>query len=149
MKLLDPTRVDYIIDDLLEFLTCFNEPSIAQFISQKVVIIVDPYPERNRARQMGRNEDGDALRARLPLYPHAQFIVYYTFARLFGWPLYTVPYTEDGNIDQEKYTQNLEDICNYFGEVGESTIDLNTTFAKPASRFVIDNSYPLKMGVYK
>lgn len=152
----DPKRKETFIEDLLSFVTSFNEPSMAQYVSQKGVVIVDPYPDCNRARQLKRSCDGDALRSRLDMYSYAQFMVYYALARLFGWKLYCVPYTAEHNMDKAKYSVILEEVCAYYGKpktIEGNDVDLEkqrtVRFGKPATTYIIDNSYPKTVGIFK
>lgn len=138
-----------MIKNLISFLTTFNEPTIAQYLTHKVVIFVDPYSERLRERQLSRCTGGDALRARIPMYPYAQFIAYYAIARLFKWKLITVPYSEDGSIDQHKYLENVDEILDYFGEPVTSSGNEFVRYPCPANMYTIDNTVPRSIGIFK
>lgn len=144
----DMNRRDTMIKDLIDFLSSFNEPAIAQYLSHKAVIFVDPYSERLRARQLRRCTDGDALRARIFMYPYAQFIAYYAMARLFKWKLITVPYTSSGEIDQVRYQQDLSSVLEYFGQPQDSGHPF-VQYQCPANLYNIDNKMPKSIGIYK
>lgn len=145
----ETSRDKTMISDLISFLTKFNEPSIAEYLSHKVIIFIDPYSERLRARQLKRCSDGDALRARIPLYPHAQFITYYAMARLFNWKIITVPYTDSGEIDQELYQANVREILEYFDAPKMNQFSDFVPYARPANLYTIDNTVPRSFGIFK
>lgn len=154
MRSCDNSQSAQFIRNMTMFLNSnFNEPSIAQYIQQKGVIFIDPYAELNRARQMNRCEDGDALRARIFMYPIAQFMMYYTMARLFGWKIVCVPYTNDCKFDNEKYEENIEMISNYFGKTPQKnnviTNDLCRKFLKPSGAYTINNTFAKSIGIFK
>ncbi|AYP97904.1 GrBNV gp17-like protein-like protein [Mauternbach virus] len=140
------------VNKMLSFLNAnFNEPSIAQYISQKGLIFIDPYVDLNRSRQLRRCVSGDAHRARIFMYPIAQFMTYYTVARLFGWKVICVPYDVDRNFDNVKYEQNIDLIRNYFGTpTFDDIVDRQVIrFAKPHNNYTIDTLYPKIVGIFK
>ncbi|AQN78638.1 ACH96267.1 GrBNV gp17-like protein [Kallithea virus] len=141
-----------LVYDMFSFFNAnFNEPSIAQYISQKGLIFIDPYVKLNRERQMKRCESGDAHRARIYMYPIVQFMVYYTVARLFGWKVLCVPYDSDRNFDNQRYNENIEIVRQYFGHPAmDECIPLELTrFDKPENNYEIDNYYPKAVGIFK
>lgn len=110
----DPlSSVNYIFSNFLKEL---SDNVVRYHMSHKVVVVIDPYPEKNRLRMLERFTGGDALRARINLYPYIQAIAYYTVARLYRWPVYCVPYTENETFDVERYTgEIIPKIIAYFG----------------------------------
>jgi len=152
MPACSPIDSKSFVYNMLSFLNSnFNEPSIAQYISQKGLIFIDPYVDLNRTRQLNRCESGDSHRARIFMYPIAQFMVYYTVARLFGWKILCVPYDVDRNFDNVKYEQNIDLIRNYFGtpkfdDIIEKQL---IRFAKPYNNYTVDTLYPKIVGIFK
>lgn len=147
------THRDHFIMNMLNFLDSnFNEPAIMEYISQKGVIFIDPYPELNRQRQMNRSESGDAHRARIFMYPIAQFMMYYTIGVLFGWKIICVPYTRDRKFDNDRFNANLNSIIKYFGMPERNDVITNLElkrFAKPSNAYTFDNAYPMANGIFK
>lgn len=149
MSACDPNNKHFLVRNLLSFLNSnFNEPSIAEFITQKGVVFLDPFVAENRARQLARCEDGDPWRGRLEMYTIAQFITYYVAARLFGWKVMCVPYTLDRKIDNERYNKNIKTIIDYFGEPIRTEIP-HVQFSKPSNAYKIDNTFPKSVGIFK
>lgn len=155
MPACDPAQKDVMVDRLFEFINAnFNEPSLVEYISQKGVIFIDPYSHLNQARMLARCTDGDAHRGRINLYPIAQFITYYTIARLCGWSIYCVPYTPDRIFEPSRYITIADELIEYFGE---PTITNKTAFdtlnfiryAKPPNDYPLDNTYPKAVGIFK
>nr|WDA64569.1 GrBNV_gp17-like protein [Oryctes rhinoceros nudivirus] len=145
----NPQNKSTYIRDLFSFLNSnFNEPSIAEYITQKGVIFIDPKSKKNQERQLRRCEDGDPWRARLKLYTVSQFMTYYAVARLFGWKVICVPYTEDGEIDACRYQANIDAIIRYFGSP-KRTGKPYVRFSKPSNFYVIDTVYPKSVGIFK
>lgn len=150
MEACDPKKKSAIVNNMFRFFNAnFNEPSIANFIAQKGVIFIDPYPEKNIARMLARCMDGDAHRARINLYPIVQFIVYYTAARLFGWKVVCVPYdSATRQFKPSKYIQIGNMLQQYFGkpiDTGRKFV----SFAKPPNDYIVNNEYPKEVGIFK
>lgn len=149
MPACNPAKKTTLVDDLMLFLNSnFNEACIAEYISQKGVIFIDPKCRKNRERQRNRCEDGDPWRSRLEMYAPVQFIVYYAAARLFGWKIICVPYTKDETIDDVKYNQNVDEIVNFFGKP-KPTNEPYVRYSKPSDLYIIDNSFAKSVGIYK
>lgn len=148
MPACNPTNGD-MVDSLFSFLNAnFNEPSIAEYIRHKGIVFVDTLSHKNKERQLKRNESGDSYRSRLDLYPLAQFITYYTVARLFGWKVMCVPYDNDCQIDNTKHKQNIETIIAFFGKpilTGKPFVK----FSAPSNSYVFDHAFPKSVGIYK
>lgn len=145
----NPIKREGLIRDLFSFLNSnFNEPSIAEYISHKGVIFVDTNTTQNKERQLKRCEDGDPWRARLDMYPIAQFMTYYVTARLFGWKVICVPYSNDDQIDNVRYNRNIQTIMDYFGKPILTDLPY-VKFSKPSNSYEIDNSYPKSVGIFK
>lgn len=145
----DPKKQKTFIRDLFLFLNSnFNEPAIAEYIRHKAVVFIDPKSTRNKVRQLTRCEDGDSFRGRLMHYTDSQFLAYYVVARLFGWKIICVPYTSDGEIDDEAYKKNVKTIVDFFGKpplTGEPRV----IYDKPSNEYVFDNEFPASVGIYK
>lgn len=149
MEACNPARSNTLISDLLLFLNSnFNETAIAEYITHKGVIFLDPYPIQNKKRQLLRSEDGDSFRSRLAMYATAQFITYYVAARLFGWKIICVPYTKDFKIDNDRYLKNIETVTTYFGEPKSSKVP-PIRFAKPSNLYEADNTFSKSVGIFK
>lgn len=145
----NPRNKKTFVHDLLSFLNSnFNEPSIAEYIQQKGVIFIDPKSDKNKERQLARCEDGDPWRGRLEMYTISQFMAYYVVARLFGWKVICVPYTDDGRIDDVRYKRNIETIVKYFG-VPKPTGRPYVRYSKPSNFYIVDNSYSKSVGIFK
>lgn len=149
MQACNPEKRDNVVIDLLNFInSTFNEPSIAEYISQKGVIFIDPYPKLNSERMLQRCTDGDANRGRIPAYNPIQFISYYAVARLFGWKCYSVPYTVDRIFDPKSYDNIAEELTKFFGSPNPTNESL-VYYNKPKNEFCIDSDYPKSIGIYK
>jgi hypothetical protein len=105
------------------FRKTFTLTSMQYFLKQKFVIILDLSIAGNRDRQLKRNENGDAHRARLPYYALSQIYCYYLVARLFEWPIICVPYVKEtwvNEIPETDWLQYEQVLCpwllSYFGE---------------------------------
>lgn len=143
---LAPTEV---VRELFAFLNDnFNAPAIAEYIRHKGVVFIDPSSIKNKVRQLKRCEDGDPWRARLKYYADVQFITYYTVARLFGWKVICVPYTDAQEIDDVKYAQNIESILAFFGRPVVTGIP-DAAFSKPSNLYTFDFSFPKSVGIFK
>lgn len=150
MPACNPTKVDTVVMDMFRFFNAnFNEPSIAQYITQKGVVFIDPFSKLNAERMLKRCTDGDAHRGRLTLYPTIQFLVYYTAARLFGWKIFCVPYTEDLKFDPIRYVEIADQLQNYFGKPRSTNTLPFVRFSKPANDFEVDNFFPKSVGIFK
>nr|WIE70404.1 unknown [Oryctes rhinoceros nudivirus] len=75
-------------------------------------------------------------------------MTYYAVARLFGWKVICVPYTEDGEIDACRYQANIDAIIRYFGSP-KRTGKPYVRFSKPSNFYVIDTVYPKSVGIFK
>lgn len=143
MDIMDPRRGQHqVVPRMLNlFQWSINEPVAAQFVRSRVAIFIDPLPRENVKRMMERGEGGDCFRSRIKNYPVAQAIAYYTCARLFGWPVFFVPYCRDDNgtgwimdrVEMEKYTHRVSDYFELTGK-GPACPPLNRfRFARPGS----------------
>lgn len=143
MDIMDPKRApQQVVSRMLDmFHWCINEPVAAQFVRSRVAIFIDPLPRENAKRMLQRGEGGDCFRSRIQNYPVAQAIAYYACARLFGWPVFFVPYCrdDDGNgwimdrVEMEKYIHRVSDYFELTGH-GAACPPLNCfRFARPGS----------------
>lgn len=149
MQACDPEKRDNVVIDLLHFINSkFNEPSIAEYISQKGVIFIDPYTKLNSERMLERCAEGDPNRGRIPSYNPVQFISYYAMVRLFGWKCYAVPYTADRKFDPKGYDKIAEELTKFFG-LPKPTNEPLVCYNKPKNEFCINNDYPKSIGIYK
>lgn len=143
-------NIDTLVIEMLKFFNAnFNAPAIANFCSQKGVIFLDPYPDKNKERMLNRNTDGDAHRARIEHYQVAQFMTYLFAALLFGWKIICVPYTSEREFNPSGYDEKVRRISEYFGETG---VNVNTEFvryAKPPNDYDIDSSFAKSIGIFK
>jgi len=155
MPACDEQTGDTLVVNMFQFLTSeFNQLSIMNFISHKGVIFIDPYPNLNRERMRARGTGGDAHRSRITLYPIVQCIVYYTVARLFGWPVYCVPYTGNRIFSPNEYEKICKKLKVYFGEAFPTKYDTapmkkGHIYAKPSNTYIINNVYPKSVGIFK
>lgn len=153
MHICNPKYKNDVIDELKKFINSeFNLASILYYVRQQAVIIIDPYTSCNRKRMQQRGKGGDLFRCRIENLATIQSIVYYSFARLFGWRVYTVPYTEDKQIDQFRYNQIADEIFRYFGMQKKNTNIFDETygkFAKPCGDYTLDFTYAKAVGIYK
>lgn len=142
-------NIDMLIVEMLKFFNAnFNEPAIANFCSQKGVIFLDPYPDKNKERMLKRNTDGDAHRGRIQHYQVCQFMTYFFAALIFGWPIVAVPYNADREFQPSEYNDKIKRISEYFGE----PINIDATFvryAKPPNDYNVDNSFAKAIGIFK
>lgn len=149
MEACDPKKTYTLVDDFFRFLCAnFNEPSIANFITQRGVVFIDPYPLKNLDRLLKRATEGDPHRSRVIQYPHPQFICYYTAARLFGWKVVCVPYNSNGAFEPSQYTKIGQKLQKIFGEPKSTNMPF-VRFAKPLNNYTTDNTYPKAVGIFK
>lgn len=149
MPACNPQRRDSLVGDLLSFInSSFNEPSIAEYITQKGVIFLDPYSRLNQERMLKRCAGGDPNRGRLSMYNPPQFMSYYTVARLFGWKCYAVPYTKERIFNPDGYKKIAVEVEKIFGPP-KSTGTPFVWYNKPKNDFIIDNTYPKSVGIFK
>lgn len=159
-------NADDFIRMLRQFLdSTFNEAAIAAFVAHKALIVVDPFCELNRIRQLRRGEEGDAFRARIPNYSTVQCLGYYAIARLLGYPV-IVPYlrmpptTEEdggggGGGALSPYQFDVQIGCcfarNYFGTPSSCVYSelRRSRYRKPVDGPVPDFSYAVATGFYK
>lgn len=159
-------NADDFIRMLRQFLdSTFNEAAIAAFVAHKALIVVDPFCELNRIRQLRRGEEGDAFRARIPNYSTVQCLGYYAIARLLGYPV-IVPYlrmpptTEEDGGDGgggalSPYQFDVQIGCcfarNYFGTPSSCVYSelRRSRYRKPVDGPVPDFSYAVATGFYK
>lgn len=151
MTACNPKMKNNLVNELFAFLNAhFNEASITGFIQERGVIFIDPYPNLNSKRMMERGQNGDAYRSRLHMYNYAQFITYYTIGRLFGWPIYVVPYNNMREYNPQEYEIYIEEILKYFNEpIKEINMEKFVQFKKPPNNYPIDNTYPISVGIFK
>lgn len=155
MTACNPAQKDIMVDCLFKFINAnFNEPSLVDYISQKGVVFIDPYSHLNQARMLARCTDGDAYRGRINLYPIAQFITYYTIARLCGWSIYCVPYTPDRIFEPSRYITIANKLSGYFGTptiINTEAFDTSkfVRYAKPPNNYPLNNTYPKAVGIFK
>lgn len=155
-------NADDFIRMLRQFLdSTFNESAIAAFVAHKALIVVDPFCELNRIRQLRRSEEGDAFRARILNYSTVQCLGYYAIARLLGYPV-IVPYLrmpptteEDGGAALSPYQFDVQIGCcfarNYFGTPSSCVYSelRRSRYRKPVDGPVPDFSYAVATGFYK
>lgn len=163
MRIIDPQYHKSAVEETLAyFFATFNELLVSFFTTQKVVIILDPKNEFNRERMYKRNTGGDNYRASIPFYTIAQFISYYMVTRIFGWKLYFVPYkvNDEGQfineIDQDKYTKMVNEICDFYGKpIEPANIDLDplpekiSKTGKYSDLFSENYNFSMDLGIFK
>ena len=146
-----------LVSDLLRFIdSTFNAATIGYFMTQNVVIFIDPQPLLNAERMLRRGTGGDSTRGRIKYYAHTQALAYYTMARLFGWKVFCVPYDytdpQNPTFAPEKYSAIADYINASFAlpslpcPSDELTV---RSFEKPSNEYLIDNTYAKAVGIYK
>lgn len=149
MEACDPKKKFTLVDDMFKFFNAnFNEPAIANFISQRGAIFIDPLPYKNADRMLCRSTEGDSYRSRIDQYPKVQFIVYYTAARLFGWRVFCVPYDANQNFNPQQYINIGASLQKYFGPAIPTNRDF-VRFAKPNNNYILNNEFPKSVGIFK
>lgn len=164
MDIMDPKHAPLqVVPRMLDlFQWCINEPVAAQFVRSRVAIFIDPLPRENVRRMLKRGKGGDCYRSRIKNYPVAQAIAYYACARLFGWPVFFVPYCQDdsGNgwiMDRLKMERNILCVSDYFkltGQIKECPPLKSFRFDPPGScagsDFVVPNlDFAKSVGIFK
>lgn len=87
------TDPDELLDQFIIWIdNTFNEISLARFVRELVLVIVDSNSGMNRIRMLKRASGGDLDRGRIISYPFVQSFAYYAFARLVGWEIVQVAY---------------------------------------------------------
>lgn len=120
----EPATTMNFVNYLLEFIdAAFNEPVLGYLIEQQGAVFVDARISKCADRMLYRGTGGDAQRGRLLRYAAAQCLSYYAMARLFGWRVYTVPYTSDSvecdKLDGEALRDMANEIGNWFDSLKE------------------------------
>lgn len=142
-------NIDTLVTELLRFFNAnFNEAAIANFCSQKGVIFLDPYADKNKERMLNRNTDSDPHRARIEHYPVCQFIPYLFAALIFGWKIVAVPYTDDRQFNPIEYDEKIKRISDYFGKPANVDAEF-VRYAKPPNDYDVDSSFAKSIGIFK
>lgn len=164
MQYCEPRYEDRLVDELLRFINAnFNEPSLAYFIGQRGAIFVDPYPSICERRMLARGTGGDAYRGRLRGYAVTQAIAYYMVARLFGWKVFCVPYTETSSssspssfssLSRQFQPSKYKEIANYlvqeyFGLPNANNPVPKTRYDRPQNVYIPDMEYAKAVGIFK
>lgn len=152
MDLCDPKYTYSLVQELMRFLNAnLNAAAIGYYINQRGVVFIDPYPSLCAQRMLKRNDGGDAFRARIGRYAITQAMAYYTIARLFGWKVYCVPYTEHRKFDPSAYTRIADELLTdqYFGIATKNNPIPSTSYGRPPNDRPVDHTYAKAVGIYK
>lgn len=163
MPLCDPAVSCDFVDRLLEFVdAAFNEPTLGYLIEQHGAVFLDPRVAHCANRMLRRGTGGDAQRGRLIRYASAQCLAYYAVARLFGWHVFTVPYTssspECDRLDGRRFDAIAQEIGDWFSSLRRERQDARRPslpsvsadgFARAAGTWDADMSYPRAVSIYK
>lgn len=146
-----------LVMDLLRFIdSTFNAATIGYFMTQNVVIFIDPQPLLNAERMLRRGTGGDSTRGRIKYYAHTQAIAYYTMSRLFGWKVFCVPYDYTDPKNPIFAPNKYDIVADYINaSFAPPSVPCNSdelvvqAFDKPSNEYVIDNQYSKTVGIYK
>lgn len=157
----EPATTANFVNHFLEFIdAAFNEPVLGYLIEQHGAVFVDARIRKCADRMLRRGTGGDAQRGRLLRYAAAQCLSYYAVARLFGWRVYTVPYSSDDaecdKLDSEALRDMANEIGNWFDSLraqrGSGTPLPSASsdgFARASGTWDVDMSYARAVSIYK
>lgn len=143
-----------IVMTILKFFnSILNENVLAYLVQQYCAVFLDASPRTNRMRMLRRGREGDAQRARIFMYPIAQFIAYYVAACLLDYRICLVQFDQNDNL---VWNADYEELVEYLrlprpkgGRESSWFREKIPRASKVVNTFCPDNTYPINASIFE